>query len=589
MMSNNDSAISTRSEPTDVVNFKILLNGNAINGEYKIVSLYATKSFNKISSAKLVIADGDPAQQDFAVSSKEDGLVPGSEIEIAIGYHSKSATIFKGIIVKHTLRAVKGTHSSLTIEAKDKAVKLTKGRKSVGFVDKTDTDIIESIAKKCGYSQSDLDFEATTLQHKEMLQYNSLDWDFILSRAEMNGMLVLTEENKLIIKSPDTNQKEVKEIVYGIDILEFESEIDANDQLKQVKSHAWNYKNQELTDSDEASIKFKESGNLKAEDLANAVGAGESNLFHSGNLSPEELKAWSNAQLLKSRLAKTIGIITLKGLTEIKVGQVIKLTGFSKRFNGNVLVTGIRHSYAETIWKTDLQFGLPEEWFYNQHNIIEKPAAGMIPGINGLQIGIVAQLENDPENEDRVKIKLPLVNMNDGVWARIASLDAGKDRGAFFRPEINDEVVVGFFNDDPRFPVLLGMLNSNAKPAPVKAADANNEKGFVTRSKMKLMFDDDKKIITLETPKGKKIEINDDGDSIILSDQNQNKISMTSDGITIESVKNISIKTSGGDVKVEGLNIENKANVKFSAQGSANAELKSSGPTVIKGAIVNIN
>jgi len=571
------------------VNFKILLNGNAINGEYKIVSLYATKSFNKISSAKLVIADGDPAQQDFAVSSKEDGLVPGSEIEIAIGYHSKSATIFKGIIVKHTLRAVKGTHSSLTIEAKDKAVKLTKGRKSVGFVDKTDTDIIESIAKKCGYSQSDLDFEATTLQHKEMLQYNSLDWDFILSRAEMNGMLVLTEENKLIIKSPDTNQKEVKEIVYGIDILEFESEIDANDQLKQVKSHAWNYKNQELTDSDEASIKFKESGNLKAEDLANAVGAGESNLFHSGNLSPEELKAWSNAQLLKSRLAKTIGIITLKGLTEIKVGQVIKLTGFSKRFNGNVLVTGIRHSYAETIWKTDLQFGLPEEWFYNQHNIIEKPAAGMIPGINGLQIGIVAQLENDPENEDRVKIKLPLVNMNDGVWARIASLDAGKDRGAFFRPEINDEVVVGFFNDDPRFPVLLGMLNSNAKPAPVKAADANNEKGFVTRSKMKLMFDDDKKIITLETPKGKKIEINDDGDSIILSDQNQNKISMTSDGITIESVKNISIKTSGGDVKVEGLNIENKANVKFSAQGSANAELKSSGPTVIKGAIVNIN
>jgi len=137
--------------------------------------------------------------------------------------------------------------------------------------------------------------------------------------------------------------------------------------------------------------------------------------------------------------------------------------------------------------------------------------------------------------------------------------------------------------------VLLGMLNSNAKPAPVKAADANNEKGFVTRSKMKMMFDDDKKIMSFETPKGKKIEINDDGDSIILSDQNQNKISMTSDGITIESVKNISIKTSGGDIKMEGLNIENKANVKFSAQGSANAELQSSGPTVVKGAIVNIN
>jgi Rhs element Vgr protein len=588
-MTSDNSVISTRNDPTDVVNFKILLNGNAINGEYKIVSLYATKSYNKISWAKIVIADGDPALQDFAISSKEDALIPGSQIEISMGYHADSATIFKGIIVKHALRAAKGAHSSLTIEAKDKAVKLTKGRKSIGFVDQTDTDIIESVAKKCGYTSSDLDLETTTIKHKEMLQYNSMDWDFIVSRAEMNGMLVLTEENKLIIKSPDTNQKEVKEIVYGMDILEFKSEIDANDQLNQVKSHAWNYKDQELLDSPDASIQFKESGNLKAEDLANALGADEYDLYHTGNLTQEELKAWSNAQLLKSRLSKTTGILTLKGITEIKVGQVIKLTGFSKRFNGNVLVTGIRHNYAETIWKTDIQFGFPEEWFYQQYNIVEKPAAGMIPGINGLHVAIVSQLENDPDNEDRIKIKLPLVDMNDGIWARIASLDAGKDRGAFFRPEINDEVVVGFFNDDPRFPVILGMLNSNAKPAPIKAADANNEKGFTTRSKMKLLFDDDKKIITLETPKGKKIEINDDGDSITLSDQNQNKISMTSDGISIESVKNISIKTSGGDVKVEGLNIENKANVKFSAQGNANAELQSSGPTVVKGAIVNIN
>ena len=69
---------------------------------------------------------------------------------------------------------------------------------------------------------------------------------------------------------------------------------------------------------------------------------------------------------------------------------------------------------------------------------------------------------------------------------------------------------------------------------------------------MKWIFNDDKKIITIETPKGKKIEINEDDNSMILSDENQNKISLTSDGITIESVKNISIKTSGGDVKILG-------------------------------------
>lgn len=589
MMSSNNSVISTRNDPADVVNFKILLNGTAINGEYKVVSLHAAKIFNKISYAKIVIADGDPSIQDFAISSKEDGLIPGAEIEIAIGYHAKSKTIFKGLIVKHAIRAAKGQHSSLTIEAKDKAFKLARARKSLGFADQTDAEIIKSIAQSCGYSGGDLDIDAGTLHHKEMMQYNTMDWDFIVSRAEMNGMLVLTDENKLVIKSPDTNQEPVKEITYGIDVLEFESEIDAGDQLKQVKSHAWDYKAQEQSDSPEANIQFKESGNLKAEDLAERMGNTGYDLYHSGNLPAAELKAWSNAQLLKSRLAKTAGVITLRGTTDIKVGQLIKLTGFSKRFNGNVLVTGIRHSYAESTWQTDLQFGLSEEWFYERYNIIEKPAAGIVPGINGLQIGIVMQLENDPDGEDRIKIKLPLVNMNDGMWARIASLDAGKERGAFFRPEINDEVVVGFFNDDPRFPVVLGMLNSNKNPAPLKAADANNEKGFITRSKMKWLFNDERKIITVETPKGKKIEINEEANSMTMSDENQNKISLTSDGITIESVKDIAIKTSGGNVKIEGLNIESKASAKYSAQGSATTEIQSSGPTIIKGAVVNIN
>ena len=74
----------------------------------------------------------------------------------------------------------------------------------------------------------------------------------------------------------------------------------------------------------------------------------------------------------------------------------------------------------------------------------------------------------DPDGEHRVRVKLPLVNnADDGVWARVASLDAGNDRGFFFRPEIGDEVVVGFFDDDPRRPVMLGMLHSSAKAAPL--------------------------------------------------------------------------------------------------------------------------
>src|SRR6202000_2770268 len=105
-----------------------------------------------------------------------------------------------------------------------------------------------------------------------------------------------------------------------------------------------------------------------------------------------------------------------------------------------------------------------------------------------------------------------------------------------------DELVVGFVNDDPRYPIVLGMLNSGAKPAPVKAKDSNPQKGFVTRSKMKLLFDDEKKTVTIETPKGKTIKMDDEGDSIELSDQHNNKLTMSADGITMESGKDLTLK-----------------------------------------------
>jgi uncharacterized protein involved in type VI secretion and phage assembly len=66
------------------------------------------------------------------------------------------------------------------------------------------------------------------------------------------------------------------------------------------------------------------------------------------------------------------------------------------------------------------------------------------------------------------------------------------------------------------------MLNSSAKPAPIVASDENNEKGFVTRSEMKMIFNDDKISYTLETPKGKKVIVDEDADVIKIEDEHSN-------------------------------------------------------------------
>ena len=118
--------------------------------------------------------------------------------------------------------------------------------------------------------------------------------------------------------------------------------------------------------------------------------------------------------------------------------------------------------------------------------------------------------------------------MDDGVWARVASLDAGCDRGFFFRPEVGDEVVVGFLEDDPRRAVILGMLHSSAKAAPLAGSDDNHEKVYQSRSKMRLSFNDEKKMVRLETPGRQPASPSARRTKAIrIEDQNGNKIEMT--------------------------------------------------------------
>ena len=148
--------------------------------------------------------------------------------------------------------------------------------------------------------------------------------------------------------------------------------------------------------------------------------------------------------------------------------------------------------------------------------------------------------------------------------------------------------MLGFLNDDPRAPVVLGMLNSSAKPAPLAAKDENHEKGFVTRSGMRLLFDDEKVALTVETPGGQSITLNDEEGSMVLEDQNGNSIRMTSDGITVESAGDLNIKAAS-DLNLEGMNTGFKASSQFKAEGSSGAEFSSSGTVVVRGSVVQIN
>ncbi|MGZ8190788.1 MAG: type VI secretion system tip protein VgrG [Methylococcaceae bacterium] len=586
----NESTIPTPATP-DVCTVAILIQGAEISGEFHVLSVYVTRELNRIPTAMIQLQDGEASKATFKASNT-DHFIPGKKIEIQLGYRSQNDSVFKGIIVKHSIK-VRKNGSLLILECRDAAVKMTSGTHSRYYTGKKDSDIMEEIIGLYGLQK---DITATQAELKEVVQYDAGDWDFLLCRAEANGLVVSVEDGKITVAPPAIDGQSVLTVQYGATLLELDAEIDARWQSKGITAHSWNATDQELLAAEAKEPATTNNGNLTPGSLADVIGGDAHAIQHGGKLSQPELQAWADGRLLKERLAKVRGRAKFQGFAGVMPGKIIEVTGIGERFEGKLYVSGIRHSFAKGNWETDVQLGLNSELFAETYNLRPLPAAGLIPAISGLQTGIVTVLENDPDGEDRIKVRLPLISASEeGIWARIATLDAGKQRGTFFRPEIGDEVVVGFLNDDPRHPVVLGMCHSSAKPAPEPAKDDNHRKGYVSREKMKFTFDDEKKIILLETPGGNKMQLSEEDKGIVFEDQNGNKITLDDSGIKIESSKDLILKAAK-DVKIEGMNTELKAQAAFKASGSGSAEIsgasttiKGSATAVIQGGIVQIN
>lgn len=570
---------------TDLVTTTLKINGTEVSRIYALVALVITKDVNRIPMARITLFDGDPSLEDFPVSNT-DLFIPGNIIEALVGYHSDETTLFKGIIVKHSIRIRSNGQPVLILDCKDEAVKLTVGPRSRYYTDVSDSTLIEEIINPYGLTH---EIAATSVVHSEVVQFDATDWDFIIMRLDMNGQVCLVDDGTITTRVPDFSAEPVLALLYGATILEIDAEIDARTQFKSVKAVSWDATNQEIQEAQAEEPAVRANGNLTPAGLAEVIGLDELTLRHGGQVAADELQAWADAQLLKSQLARVRGRVRCQGFAGVKPGHLITLNGVGERLNGHVFVSGIRHEIADGTWVTDIQFGISPDWFACTQPINPPSAAGMLPAIQGLQIGIVTKLEADPAGEDRIQVRLPIISTDEpGIWTRVACLDAGNRRGTFFRPEIDDEVIVGFINNDPRDAVVLGMLNSSAKPAPLPAEDANPKKGYVSRNQLKFIFNDDKNSVTLESPAGKRITINEDQGIIQLADELGNKIVLNADGISIETDGKLTLKAKG-DVAVEGMNVNLKAQASFKAEGSGGAEVSSGAVAILKGALVQIN
>ncbi|WP_394775606.1 type VI secretion system tip protein VgrG [Flavobacterium sp.] len=588
-----------------IATFSVKINGTVSPDELSVLSVHIEKKVNRIAIAKIVILDGEANTGTFTASSSST-FVPGAKISIEAGYDETNQLVFSGIIMAQTIRIDNLVGSALEVECRDEAVKMIVGRKSLTYSNQKDSDIISSIIGT--YSGLTSDVDATTTTWPEQVQYYVTNWDYVLALAESNGLIVTTINGKISVNAPDKTTTSVLTVTYGDNLLEFNARLNATTQLANATANSWDFKTQAVING-QATPNVSGSGNLTSKTLSEVIGLDDFQLQTSAPLESADLTNWSKAQIIKSEYSKIRGNAKFQGTNLIDPGKYMTFAGVGDRFNGDYLIAGVVHDLSQGNWISEVTLGLSPIWFTEEPDVMAPPASGLIPGAKGLINGTVKKMFGDPDSQYRILVEVPLFDTNgEGIWARLSNFYSTSGAGAFFMPEVGDEVILGFLNEDPRYPVILGSLYSSTTIKPFAGLDPNEKnsvKAIVSKSGISVQFDDENKIWTVETPNKNTIIISDKDKQITIKDENQNSIIMSSSGIDISSQKSISIsaqesvtikgnqgvtiESSTGDVQTKGLNIKETADMQYSAEGGQMAQVSGGMELTLKGAMVMIN
>ena len=588
-----------------LASFSVTAGGSPVPDSVRILSVRVEKRVNKVSSAKIIILDGEADTGLFEVSSSAT-FVPGAAIAIQAGYDADESVIFQGVVTGQRIVINDIVGSTLEVECRDAAITMTAGRKCLTFSQQSDSDILSSIIGT--YSGLSADVTSTDTQWPEQIQYYTTDWDFMLARAEVNGLVVTTINGTVAVIKPDANTDPVLTIAYGNNLLEFDADLNAMTQLPSANATTWDYKNQAVSTAS-AENNVTGPGNLSSADLAGMMGINDYQLQTTAPMETADLTNWCKAQVIKGEYSKIQGRVMYQGSALADIATYITLQGVGDRFNGNHFVSGITHDLSAGNWISEASLGLSPTWFTEEPDVMAAPASGLLPGARGLINGTVKQISDDPDSQYRILVSIPLFDQNGaGVWARLSNFYSTANAGAFFLPEVGDEVVLGFLNEDPRYPVILGSMYSSATLKPYNTLQPNENntlKAIVSKSGLFVQFDDENIVLTVNTPDQNMMIFSDKDKQITIQDENNNSIVMSASGITIKSEKDINIQSDqkvnitgsqgitlqaeGGDVEISGINIKETADSQYSAMGSETAQINSGMELTLKSAMIMIN
>jgi len=231
----------------------------------------------------------------------------------------------------------------------------------------------------------------------------------------------------------------------------------------------------------------------------------------------------------------------------------------------------------------------------NLYDLLAEERDDTAARVSGVVVGVVTN-NQDPEKMGRVKVKFPWLNDTDeSNWARVATMMAGQDRGTWFLPEVDDEVLVAFEHGDVQFPYVVGSLWNGKDTPPRDNADGkNNERVIKSRAGHELIFGDEdgKEKVEIKTKAGHQLLLDDTSGSekiTVIDKSGSNKIEIDSAGGTIAFTAQTKISLKATDIEItadSGLKMKG-AQVEITAD--ADLKVQSSAMLTLKGSLVKIN
>lgn len=468
-----------------------------------------------------------------------DKLKPNDNIEFSCGNQKSPPILFKGFIKNID----KINNNAVKLQCKDHAFRLTEiTDEAVNEADIQNK--IDSILKNKQLTNN------IAIGHwgKEIVTQtsNKSNWDYLISFLDSIGEMVVVKNGEFTTLSINKKLSELPEETYiaeqGINIHDINANKNVNNQIENIKIYTTFTGSNETVEID-SSLTFPNDLKKEAPPIR----------LSQTSLSEETLSLMANAMVAKSYHAVIQGTLNTIGNTTANLGDFLKISRYDKAIDDQkYIISGEQHSLENGCWKTIYSFGLESSNNFAQKVAPDSPTTsnetrlGINNTINGIHIGKITQLEDDPKKLFRIKVNIPTIsNKGDGLWARLSSLQAGNKRGGFFIPDVGDEVIVGFFNNSADNPVILGKLYNTDNPPPFPITKGNEIQGIVSKEGTKIIIDDKNKAIELSTKTGHTLLISDAEKGFVMKDANGNKIVMNADGITLESASNFTIKAKG--------------------------------------------